>query len=171
MGQLVLQVAAARGAVRTLASDIVPSRRAQAAAFGAEVATPDEAVERARELTEGRGADVVVECSGSPNVVPDAVLASRPGGTVVLVGFGPEPVSLPILPVVLGERRLIGTAAHHWDDDVATAVAELAAGRIDPRRLLSAVVPLDRAVPDGFERLRSHRDTLKILIDPTGATT
>ena len=169
VGQLVLQVAQSRGAVRVLACDPVPSRRTLAAAFGAETCVPDDVVERTRSMTDGRGADVVVECSGAPDAVPDAVHACRPGGTIVLVGFGPAPASLPLLPVVLGERRLVGTAAHHWDDDVATAVTELTTGRLDPRPLLTAVVPLERAVADGFERLRADRDTLKILIDPTGA--
>jgi len=169
IGQLVLQVAQAQGAVGTLACDPVASRRKLAAAFGAEVCVPGDVVEAARRQTGGRGADVVLECSGAAEAVPNAVLASRPGGIVVLVGLGPGPVSLLLLPVILGERRLVGSAAHHWDEDVATAVAELAGGRIDPRPLLSAVVPLGRAVEDGFERLRADRDTLKILIDPTGA--
>ena len=58
-----------------------------------------------RELTDGRGADAVVECSGSANGQRDAIEAVRPGGCVGFVGYGP-----------LGRRRegTINPSAFIW---------------------------------------------------------
>ncbi|MQA76900.1 MAG: alcohol dehydrogenase catalytic domain-containing protein [Streptosporangiales bacterium] len=169
IGQLVAQVALHSGATSVLAVDPVEDRRRLASRFGAHSCPPGDGPATVAELTDGRGADVVVECSGAPGTLAGSVALSRPGGTIVLVGLraGDEPV--PLLPVVLGERRLVGTASHLWDVDIAAAVALLSRGVVATEPLLTATVPLERVVPDGFERLRTDRTTLKILVDPRAA--
>lgn len=47
---------------------------------------PGEAVDVARVLTQGRGADVVIEAAGVPAVFRLSVEAVRPGGQVVWLG-------------------------------------------------------------------------------------
>lgn len=167
IGQLVTQLALGAGAVTVLAVDPVPSRQLLAAGWGAMACEPEDAIERIGDLSDGRGADVVIECAGVPGALASAVELSRPGGTVVLLGFhaGTEPVPLPAL--VLEERTLTGSAGHLWDVDVASAVALLSRGAVDVLPLLSAVVPLSDVVDGGFERLRLDREALKILADPT----
>ena len=170
IGQLVAQVALAGGAVAVVAVDPVADRRALAERWGARACAPAAAPATVGSCSDGRGADVVVECSGVPGALATSVELSRPGGTIVLVGFHADTEPVPLLPVVLGERRLLGTAAHLWDRDVASAVALLARGTVDVAPLLSAVVPLADVVAGGFDRLRTDRTTFKILIDPQGAT-
>jgi threonine dehydrogenase-like Zn-dependent dehydrogenase len=163
------------GAGTIMAIDLSAPRLAMALALGADHAldacrtTAAERLAAVRELTGGRGADVVIECAGVPGALASAVELSRPGGTVVLLGFhaGTEPV--PLLSVVLEERQLIGSAGHLWDVDVTSAVALLSRGAVDVLPLLSAVVPLSDVVGDGFERLRVDRAALKILADPRRA--
>lgn len=168
IGLLVAQIALHSGATAVLAVDPVEDRRRLASRFGAHGCPPGDGTATVAELTDGRGADVVVECSGARGTLADAVALSRPGGTVVLVGFHGGEESVPLLDVVLGERRLLGTASHLWDVDVAAAVALLRRGVVDTAPLLTATVPLERVVPDGFERLRADRSALKILVDPRG---
>jgi threonine dehydrogenase-like Zn-dependent dehydrogenase len=167
IGQLVTQLALAGGATAVLAVDPVPLRCVLASTLGAHACAPEEAAERVAELTGGRGADVAVECSGVPGALSDTIELSRPGGAVVVVGLHAGVEMIPMLPLVLEERRLIGSAGHLWDVDMAAAVALLARGAVDVLPLRSAVVPLCDVVPAGFERLRIDRDTFKILIDPT----
>jgi threonine dehydrogenase-like Zn-dependent dehydrogenase len=109
----------------------------------------------------------VVECAGPDAAVWAATELVRPGGTVVLVGTGSDAMALPVRRLIHQEITLRGSVAHLWDADVAPAVAALAEGSIDVRPLLSAVVPLERAVTDGFERLRHDPEALKILVDCT----
>lgn len=161
IGQLVIRSVRGQGAAVISAIDPMEARRELATDGGASSAYRPEEVD-----SSGLVADVVVECSGTPGAVRTAFDVVAPGGVVVLVGTGPEDVEFPVRRVVLNEIRVVGSAAHVWDVDVAAAVAMLAAGVVDPRSLISACVALEDAVDLGFERLASDRSALKILIKP-----
>lgn len=77
------------GAGAIIACDPNPARRQLANALGATHATPpdDAAVmDLARSLTNGRGADVVIEAAGVPAAFRLSLEAVRPGGQVVWLG-------------------------------------------------------------------------------------
>ena len=77
------------GAGTIIAVDPNPARRQLAQALGATQACggdQDEAVALARSLTDGRGADVVIEAAGVPASFRLSVEAARPGGQVVWLG-------------------------------------------------------------------------------------
>ncbi len=59
---------------------------------------PDERLEMVRDLTHGRGADVVVECAGVPQVIPEALDLLRPGGVLVEAGNFSDLGDVPINP-------------------------------------------------------------------------
>lgn len=70
-----------------------PAERLEAArAFGADVTIPiagtdaEERIERVREATEGRGADVTIEATGVPAAVVEGMRMTRDGGRLVVVG-------------------------------------------------------------------------------------
>ena len=83
---------AVQGCVLAGCGDIVaidpnPARRQLAQAIGAtRAAAPEEAVDLARSLTDGRGADLVVEAAGRPETFRLSVETVRPGGQVVWLG-------------------------------------------------------------------------------------
>ena len=75
------------GATTIVAVDPNPARRQLAQAIGATHAVePDAAADFARGLTDGRGADVVIEAAGAPAGFRLSVEAVRPGGQVVWLG-------------------------------------------------------------------------------------
>jgi S-(hydroxymethyl)glutathione dehydrogenase/alcohol dehydrogenase len=77
------------GAGAIIACDPNQARRHLASAFGATHAVPSdpaEAIELARSLTEGRGADVVIEAAGVPAGFRLSLEAVRPGGQVIWLG-------------------------------------------------------------------------------------
>ena len=80
------------GAGTIVAIDRSPERLAFARELGADVTldvgttTAEERLARVRDLTGGRGADVVVEAAGVPEVVPLAIDLLRPGGLLIEVG-------------------------------------------------------------------------------------
>ena len=85
----ILSVIAARllGAARIIAIDIVPDRRALAAAQGAMTAAPGtEALELVMDMTDGRGADSVMELVGLPAAQNLAFQLIRPGGVMSVIG-------------------------------------------------------------------------------------
>lgn len=167
IGNLICQVLAGFGVVATVVSEPVEFKRRLALELGATHATdPPDGAAMIESVTSGRGADIVFECTGIPSCVRSALEFSRRGGTIVLVGFQPIDVSLPLMDIVVNEQRIIGTAAHVWDQDVAAAVALLANGRVNPLPLLSAVVPLESVAKSGFEYLVNNRDSMKVLVAP-----
>jgi (R,R)-butanediol dehydrogenase/meso-butanediol dehydrogenase/diacetyl reductase len=165
VGLLVAQVALAASTAAVVAVDPVEARRRIATGFGAIACSPTEATDLIRDLTAGRGADVVLECSGVPAAPASAVEISRRGACIILVGFRSGSLTLPWLDLVLGERHLIGTAAHLWDVDVAAAVALLARGVLNPGPLHAMTLPLAET-PAAFDELDRNPAVLKLLIAP-----
>jgi L-iditol 2-dehydrogenase len=80
------------GAAKLIAVDRLPSRVEMAGVFGATLGLDasrleeDEVVARVREHTGGRGADIVIDCSGVPQTFVTSLAAARVGGTVVEAG-------------------------------------------------------------------------------------
>jgi 2-desacetyl-2-hydroxyethyl bacteriochlorophyllide A dehydrogenase len=101
VGLLVTQLALKTGAARVMTVDPVGRRRALSSALGAEALSPDEdLIRRVHDVTDGRGADIVIEASGNPAALAQALeCVAREGTIVVCSWYGTKPVSLP-----LGER-------------------------------------------------------------------
>jgi threonine dehydrogenase-like Zn-dependent dehydrogenase len=92
LGLYASAIAQEMGAGQVIAIDRVPSRLELARAFGAtetinvgEVPA-EERIARVRELTAGRGADVVGEFVGSPAVLPEGFAMLRDGGRYLWIG-------------------------------------------------------------------------------------
>lgn len=167
IGLLLVQVARTSGAGTIVAVDTDPKRRELALSMGADLApAPDELEELLPEAIGGIGPDVVFECSGAPGLAGQAIRLVRRGGTVVLVGFHGEEEPFDLLDTVLGEKRIVGSAAHLWDEDVASAVDMLSRGQVDGEPLLTTRVSLKR-IEEGFATLEdSVAGALKVLVTP-----
>ena len=125
-----------------------PERLAQAERFGAAhtiLATRGaEDVARVRELTDGRGAELVIEAVGRPEAWELAVAMAAPGGTVNLFGGCARDTTftVPTARVHYEEVTLLGTY-HHAPRYLARALDILAANEHPWASLLSAEVTLD----------------------------
>jgi threonine dehydrogenase-like Zn-dependent dehydrogenase len=89
VGQLVSQILGCAGA-RVIGVDLLETRRATAARLGTPLVLDPGAVDTAVEikrLTDGRGADVCVEASGSTHALQSAIRACAYASRVVVLGF------------------------------------------------------------------------------------
>lgn len=81
-----------RGAARVIVIGAPDARLELARRFGVDLAfsldehSPHDREEAVRDLTGGRGADVVVEATGNPDAVPEGLRLLRDGGTYVVAG-------------------------------------------------------------------------------------
>ncbi len=101
------------GAERVIAMSRHESRQKLAREFGAtDIVTErgDEGVERIKELTNGVGADSVLECVGTQESMMQAIHATRPGGAVGYVGV-PHGVALDGEKLFYGHVHLHGGPA------------------------------------------------------------
>jgi threonine dehydrogenase-like Zn-dependent dehydrogenase len=167
VGYFCIQAAIALGAERVVALDQEPARLALAASAGAlpvDVRAQNP-VTALSDLTDGRGADVVLEAVGSPEAYESAVDVARRGGRVVVVGmYAGETVEIQL--GVYWARgldvRFAGLCpVHSWWD---RAMTEVATGRIDPLPIVSHRLPLKEA-PRGYE-LFAAREASKVLLLP-----
>jgi threonine dehydrogenase-like Zn-dependent dehydrogenase len=150
LGMLVAQVLLTTGCQVTLAGK--HERKLELArALGLTTATQAE--------LEPKSFDIVVDATGSPTGLQQAIGLTRPRGTLVLKSTYHGRLSLDAAPIVIDEITLIGSRCGPF----AIAVAALEAGSIDPRPLIDAVLPLHEGVA-GFER-SAEPGGLKVLLD------
>ncbi len=84
---LILAKLAQRSGARVITSDLYPARLTMASSFGLNLtidASKADAVQAAREMTDGRGADATILAVGGNGLIRPAMDATRPGGRVLL---------------------------------------------------------------------------------------
>ena len=172
IGLLVAQVTRAAGASAVYVLEPHAWRRKLAVELGATASfdpAQDGATAAVWDVCGGVGPDVVFECAGAPDTADLAVHLARKGGRIVLLGIRGERVPISTLEIVVGEKHLVGSVQHHYDEDLPQAVRLLAEGRVQVRPLITGRVPLARVVDDGLRALAEHADQhLKILVGPRG---
>ncbi|HEV7641888.1 MAG TPA: zinc-dependent alcohol dehydrogenase family protein [Gaiellaceae bacterium] len=141
-------------------------RIALARAFGATDIVSErgpEAVERVRELTDGFGADSVLECVGLDQSTETSIEIARPGGAVGRVGVPQDEVMPASRPAFFDNITVSGGPApvRAYIDDLLPDVLE---GRIEPGRVFDRVIGLDE-VPDGY-RAMNDREAIKVMVRP-----
>jgi len=113
-----------------------------------------------RRLT-STGADAVFDFVGEDPTIADSVAMLRPGGTYYLIGYGGT-VTLPTLPLVLGEITVVGNLIG-TNPDLADLVALASQGKVV---LHSTGYPLE-AAHDAIEDLRRGRITGRAILIPS----
>lgn len=96
IGLMTLLSCKARNVNKIIVTDVFENRLAKAKELGADFvinAREEDSVERVKELTNGKGADIVFETAGNPTTMAQAVYLVRRGGVIVQVGTTAEPVS------------------------------------------------------------------------------
>lgn len=117
------------------------------------------------ELTEGRGADVVIEAVGSVPAFETAMGVVRRGGTVCVVGmYVSESTEFQLGVAWTRMLRIVFGGicpVHAYWEDAMQAVAD---GKIDPLPIISHTLPLEEA-PAGYE-LFERREATKVVLKP-----
>ena len=164
IGLLVGLVARQRGAAVVL-SEVSPFRRSLAADLGLDVIDPSGSDLPADVLarTDGAGADVVFEVSGSAAGADMMTQLGCIRGRIVVVAIFPTPQPVRLFDFFWKELRLKGARVYE-PEDYEQAIALVASGTLPLERLITSVEPLDR-LPSVFESLDSGAEAMKILID------
>ena len=146
IGLLILQVARAQKAARIVMTARSQRSRERAAAFG-----PDAVVDASKAnapflvRTElGESADVVFDCVAEQSTMDQALAMAEKGGTVVVVGVPPAPVTIP-LPMIQDSQLRIQGSATYLPEDFSDAIDLLVANRVDVTGMATAVRPLGEA--------------------------
>jgi threonine dehydrogenase-like Zn-dependent dehydrogenase len=117
------------------------------------------------DLTNGIGADVVIECIGTSEGLKECLQIVRPGGNVSFVGLFFEPFPLDITDFFLRNLTLRGGVA-----PARTYIPQLMplveSGDLDPTLVISHRISLDE-VPKGYELMNNKtQGAIKIVFNP-----
>ena len=115
-----------------------------------------------KELTDGIGADAVLECVGTPESMNQALHATRPGGNIGFVGV-PHGIEINGVELFYSHAALRGGPApvRRFLPDL---IERVLTGRIDPGKVFDLALPLDQAA-EGY-RAMDERRAIKTLLRP-----
>ncbi|WP_242356071.1 MULTISPECIES: zinc-binding dehydrogenase [unclassified Anaeromyxobacter] len=138
-----VQVARLRGA-RVIAVGRTPRKLEAARALGADAtvrAGEEDVAARVRELTSGRGADVVFELVATRETMAASARCLAKRGRLVFVGYSEDALEIHPIQLVVGEQSVLGSVGNTLAE-LREAVELVAQGRV--RTMVDRVLPLER---------------------------
>lgn len=162
VGALLMQAARLHSPRLLIATDTYKLRLELARACGADAvidAARDDPVGAVRELTAGRGADVVIETVGGAHVesFTQALRMAATGGRIVLVGMHTRPLSVPVH--TMHDKTVIGSSiGYDCSPGIFRRGLDLVAhGRIRVAPLITHQFPYRQAA-EAYRLLDEHPD-------------
>lgn len=165
VGLLVAAVARAAGASAVIVSEPQASRRARALSVGADAVidpVTEDLADAIATLTQGRGVDLIVEVSGAPRAISQAIAVAARGSRVVLAGLGSgASVTLDTNDIVLKELDVRGGFASRWA--MSRGLSLLARGAIHTASIITSERSWADAVT-AMSDMANDTATCKILL-------
>ncbi len=192
VGQFAIRSALMLGAERVIAIDRVPERLRMAKEGGAQILNYEqtEVGEALKEMTGGRGPDSVMDAVGMeahgmglegfydqvmqavrletdrPNVLRQAIVACRKGGTVSMPGVYTGLVDKIPMGAFMNKGLTLKTGQTHVHRYLQPLVERIQQGDIDPTFVITHSLPLDQA-PQGYEIFKHKKDScIKVVLKP-----
>ncbi|NTF52814.1 NAD(P)-dependent alcohol dehydrogenase [Agrobacterium rhizogenes] len=152
IGTMVAIAALAGGCARAIVADLAQPKLDIAAQYQGVIPVnirEKNLIEEVKSLTDGWGADVVFECSGSPKAWETVMELPRPGGVIVAVGLPVAPVGFDVSTASTKEIRIetVFRYAHQYERSIAL----IASGRVDLKPLISETFPFEQSI-EAFDR-------------------
>ena len=145
-------------------SEINKNRVAYARKLGFETLNPNE-IDVARavdEATDGKGADVVFEVSGSQPGVELMTAAAAARGRIVMVAIHASRPQIDLFQFFWRELELFGARVYR-PEDFDRALALLSEGVIEEESFITDIRPLDE-IQDAFDALETNPRAIKSMI-------
>lgn len=153
LGHIGIQCLRAMTATRIIVLDTSEEALALTRAWGADetVRVDGRHVPRVRELTDGKGAEVVLDFVGERGAEHDSWSMTRRAGSHYVIGYGGT-IEVAAIDVISTERNVIGNLVGSYNE-LAELMVLVATGQV---RLLTRSYPLE-AVNDAMDDLESGR--------------
>lgn len=170
LGILHAAVAELRGAAPIIVIGDNPGRlqiaKEMAADYVIDINKTPDAVAEVVKITNGIGADYVLEAVGTPATYEQAFKMVRRGGKVEAFGIcsSGDVAKLEPFEFVLGEKKVSGSCAG-IGNDWGEAINLLKYRRIDPSPMYSMAVPLED-LESALNELKSNQNLIKVFISP-----
>lgn len=148
----------------TIVVEPLPARRDRCEAMGMETIDAGEDLPKHLRRRLGRGgADVVIESSGVPEVLPLAISCADRGGRIATVGMSRDPSPVDVGSLTLYERSVVGSLGYrHHLPKVLNMVEQ---GLLDLEPMIGGVVRLADAPGTIAELATNPDERIKVLVD------
>ncbi|XP_074652705.1 sorbitol dehydrogenase-like [Tubulanus polymorphus] len=168
IGLVSMLTAKAMGASEVCITDISAERLEFAKKIGADhtllIDTKDvDVLSKKVQTAFGAKPDVTIECSGAQSSVELGIYSTVNGGCIVLVGMGPDKVTIPLLYAACHEIDIKGT--FRYSNTWPTAIRMISSGSVNVKPLVTHRFPIEDALV-AFETARSGAGgAIKVIID------
>lgn len=170
-GQIIAQVVKRMGAHRVVAVDVSEAKLQMARRLGCDLAVnaaQQDPVEVVRELSQGRGADVVVEAAGSEASMNQATAMLKHNGILALYSWITQPVRLNIGRWHDDGMQIRTTClVHHTEEErfiwTPWALRPVIQGLVDIRPLLTHTFPLEK-IGEAFRVADADPSAIKVVV-------
>ena len=167
IGIMALQIARISGAgtLIMLGTDVDSHRLEVAQELGAHYALNvqrDDVAGLLHKMGDGFGADMVVDCTGVSAALKQALELVRPLGSVVKIGWGPQPLNFSLDPLVAKAATLQGSFSHTyatWE----RVLTLMASGQLNLDPMIGGVYPLDDWEA-GFQAMAAGENVKSVLV-------
>lgn len=123
----------------------------------------ENAVEAVKRITNGKGVHYVMECSGSPEALNEAMDMVNRGGRICLAAFPSEPTLVDLAKIVRNNIYVYGIRGE-GKSATHRAAALMAQKRFNARLLHTHTFPLEE-VPKAFKYFRERiEDAIKVVV-------
>src|ERR1700755_996022 len=162
LGHIGVQCLAALSATNIIVVDRNPDALKLAEQLGANhtVVSDGKQVDAVKDLTNGKGADVVLDFVAEQGAEMEAWNMTAPGGSDFVIGYGGT-ITLPPLDIISTERNIIGNIVGTYNE-LAELMALAQNGKVT---LHTKAYPLD-AAPDAFADLEAGRVRGRAILVP-----
>jgi threonine 3-dehydrogenase len=125
----------------------------------------EDVVKRTMELTNGRGADVVIELAGVPTTIRQGFQALKKTGRIALVGLPAKPVEIEATSMIIyKEATVTGSTGRSMFGTWERMARLVASKRVNLTGVITDRLPLDKA-EEGFQRVLKG-ESGKVLFIP-----
>ena len=166
IGLVTLLACKAHGAGTIIVSDLVEARLDKALELGATSVInsgKEDVLEKIKELTGGRGADVVLETAGSPVTIAQTPFVVRRGGTIALVGLASqEEINYNFAHIMDKEATI--KSVFRYKNIYPKAIAAIASGAIDIESIVTHEFNLDHIQEAYEEAVKNKTDLVKAVV-------
>jgi L-iditol 2-dehydrogenase len=164
---MTMQVATAQGATTIVAGTAKDVKRLEVAQqLGADYIVnvqEKNLLDEVHAITNSRGVDIVLECSGNENAANDGLMAVKKGGRFTQIGLFSKPITIDFEKIAVKEIKTTGSFGSRWTS-WEKALQLMAQGKFQLRPLVSDIFPLTewKKAFDMFEK----KQGLKIVLTP-----
>jgi L-iditol 2-dehydrogenase len=156
----------AMGVSKVIVVDVISKRLEKAIELGANAAIngkDQDVMEEIMKLTDGKGADLIIETAGSEAVTRQAIHFAKKGSTIVLVGYSSSgEVTLPLGLAI--DKELTFKTVFRYRHIYPMAIEAVASGRINLKGIVTNILSLDEIQEAMDQSVNNKADIVKSVI-------